>query len=204
MRAEGQPAAAFTGRCGDGLRSGDSGYCAPTGRGHFAGYIDPVPEHALSMINSLKTASQAKILLLTRMENADLQDRAILAGACGVLDRGASIPLLFTAVEKVHTGQVWLDRVSTGRVFIELTRMAARRQQDGLVDKLSLLTERERKIVTVIAHNIGDPGKAIAEKLHISESTLRNHLTAIYEKLGVENRHGLVAYAYQKGLAKTE
>jgi len=156
------------------------------------------------MINSLKTASQAKILLLTRMENADLQDRAILAGACGVLDRGASIPLLFTAVEKVHTGQVWLDRVSTGRVFIELTRMAARRQQDGLVDKLSLLTERERKIVTVIAHNIGDPGKAIAEKLHISESTLRNHLTAIYEKLGVENRHGLVAYAYQKGLAKTE
>jgi DNA-binding NarL/FixJ family response regulator len=52
-----------------------------------------------------------------------------------------------------------------------------------------------------MARHSGEPGKTIAEKLHISESTLRNHLTSIYDKLGVANRHGLLAYAYQNGFA---
>ena len=49
----------------------------------------------------------------------------------------------------------------------------------------------------------GATAKVIAEKLHISEHTLRNHLTSIYDKLGVANRLELFAYAHKNGLNKS-
>jgi DNA-binding CsgD family transcriptional regulator len=68
--------------------------------------------------------------------------------------------------------------------------------------KISSLTEREREIVAVAATHAGANAKAIAEMLFISEHTLRNHLTSIYDKLQVANRLELFAYAHKHGLAK--
>lgn len=165
--------------------------------------IDGLEERTLPLLASLREHSHAKVLLLTRYANSALQDKAVMQGARGVLDRHLTPETLLTALEKVHVGQIWLDREATGRIFVELSRAGnPSGKTDITTDKLIQLTEREHEIVAFIAHNTGEPGKIIASKLHISESTLRNHLTSIYEKLGVANRPGLLAYAFQHGLAE--
>jgi len=68
--------------------------------------------------------------------------------------------------------------------------------------KISSLTEREREIVGIAATQAGANAKAIAEMLFISEHTLRNHLTSIYDKLQVANRLELFAYAHKHGLRR--
>lgn len=165
--------------------------------------IDSEPEQVLPFISSLhKAAPDSKILLLTRLDDTTLQDRAVISGARGVIDKHTTSTVLLTAITKVHLGQIWIDRMATGRLFVELSRMSSHPADNRGVPVRASLTDREQQIVVFIANNTGDPGKAVAKKLLISESTLRNHLTSIYEKLGVSNRHGLLAYAFQNGLAK--
>jgi DNA-binding CsgD family transcriptional regulator len=62
------------------------------------------------------------------------------------------------------------------------------------------LTGRERDIIALIGEGLKN--KQIAERLYISEPTVRHYLTSIFEKLGVKDRQGLIVYAYQHGLAK--
>jgi two-component system, NarL family, nitrate/nitrite response regulator NarL len=154
------------------------------------------------LITELHTSAQANILLLTRMDNHTQEDQAIVAGAHGLIDRDASPETLLNALQKINEGQIWLNRDATGRVFVELSRQGAKTAHEHSTDKATSLTEREQQIVAAIANNIGKPGKTIADALHISESTLRNHLTSIYDKLGVANRNGLLAYAFQNGLTE--
>lgn len=154
------------------------------------------------LIAELHTSAKANILLLTRMENHTEEDKAIVAGAHGLIDRDTSRETLLNALQKINEGQIWLNRDATGRIFVELSRQGAKAAHEHSANKAASLTEREQQIVAAIACNIGKPGKTIADTLHISESTLRNHLTSIYDKLGVANRHGLLAYAFQNGLTE--
>jgi len=109
---------------------------------------------------------------------------------------------ILKAIEKIHAGQLWLDRIATGRIFVALARKNATEDADPERRKISTLTSRERGIIAVIATNPGANAMAIAKMLHISQSTLRNHLTVIYEKLGVANRLELYAAALTHGLDK--
>ena len=166
--------------------------------------FDSGTEATLDLIQALHGVSQVKILLLTRLENHKHEDQAIVFGARGVLQQDTSPELLLNALQKVHEGQIWLNHEATGRVFGVLSNIGNKKSADDAdADvKNSQLTTREQAIVECVMNCNGEPGRVIAEKLHISESTLRNHLTAIYGKLGVANRHGLVAYAFQNGLAR--
>ena len=164
--------------------------------------IDSHTGSLASLITELHTSAQANILLLTRMDNHTQEDQAIVAGAHGLIDRDASPETLLNALQKVNEGQIWLNRDATGRIFVELSRLGAKTAHEQEAGKASSLTEREQQIVAAIAANVGKPGKSIADALHISESTLRNHLTSIYDKLGVANRNGLLAYAFQNGLTE--
>lgn len=161
--------------------------------------IDSHADTPIPLITELHVSTQANVLLLTRMDNHALEDQAIMVGAHGLIDRDTAPATLLTALQKVHEGQIWLNRDATGRIFVELSRQGAKAAQANS-NKAASLTEREQQIVTAIATNVGKPGKAIADTLHISESTLRNHLTSIYDKLGVANRNGLLAYVFQNGL----
>ncbi len=164
--------------------------------------IDSNTSALAPVITELHTSAQANILLLTRMDNHALEDQAIVAGAHGLIDRETSLETLLTALQKINEGQIWLNRDATGRIFVELSRQGAKAAHEHSTDKTASLTEREQQIVAAIARNVGKPGKTIADTLHISESTLRNHLTSIYDKLGVANRNGLLAYAFQNGLTE--
>lgn len=165
--------------------------------------IDLGTENGIDGIPKLSACSKARILVLTGVRDKAAHDRAVLAGACGVVEKEAPAETIITAIDKVYHGQVWLDRAATGRIFVEFSRdNSAGQAVDPERVKISTLTVREREIVAITAGNAGATAKTIAQILYISEHTLRNHLTSIYNKLEVANRLELYAYAHKHGLTK--
>ena len=162
--------------------------------------IDLGAENGLDAIPELIARSKARILVLTGLRDPAVHDNAVLAGARGVVGKEDTPEDILKAIEKVHQGELWLDRVTTGRIFIELSRKNAAEETNPDRQKISSLTARERQIVSAIANDPGASAKTISEKLHVSEHTLRNHLTSIYEKLGVANRLELYVYANKHDL----
>jgi two-component system, NarL family, nitrate/nitrite response regulator NarL len=164
--------------------------------------LDLGTENGVEEIPRLVARSKAKILVLTGVRDSNAHDAAVLAGARGIVEKEAPAETILRAIEKVHEGQVWLDRFATARMFVEFSRGGAASAQDPEQARISALTDREREIVSAISGNAGLTARKIADTLHISEHTLRNHLTSIYDKLGVSNRLELFAFAHKHGLNK--
>ncbi len=142
-------------------------------------------------------AAPLKILALTSSTHSAIHDRAILAGARGVLDKREEVSTLIKALHKVHDGEMWIDRSATSRIFLELARQQAAKRPDSDSSRLNVLTSRERQTVEALMDNPAAPAKVLAKNMSISEHTLRNHLTSIYSKLGVSNRTELYAVVQQ-------
>jgi two-component system, NarL family, nitrate/nitrite response regulator NarL len=166
--------------------------------------LDLGHENGLDAIPMLIANSKAKILVLTGVRDESMHHTAVLAGARGVVEKEARAETILSAIAKVHEGQLWLDRATTSKLLVEVSRKNATRPPTPEQQKISTLTVREREVIALTASNAGATAKAIAEKLHISEHTLRNHLTSIYEKLGVANRLELFAFAHQHKLARRQ
>jgi DNA-binding NarL/FixJ family response regulator len=83
-------------------------------------------------------------------------------------------------------------------VLDHMTRPAS--EADPAATRIARLTKREREVLGLIGQGLRN--KQIAERLYISEITVRHHLTSVYDKLGVTDRLELVIYAYQHGLAR--
>jgi DNA-binding NarL/FixJ family response regulator len=165
--------------------------------------LDLGEENGLHAIPQLIAASDAKILVLTGLRDEAVHHSAVLAGARGVIEKEARAESILAAIAKVNQGEIWLDRATTGRLLVEISRkMEGGNPVDSTQKKIAALTIREREVITFTAANAGATAKAIAEKLHISEHTLRNHLTSIYEKLDVANRLELFAFAHEHRLTK--
>lgn len=124
-----------------------------------------------------------------------LMDRWVSLGVRGVLGADTSLPLLCKAITKVHEGELWLDRFTTARMISKMTDAHASADAHSAERLLERLTEREKTILGAIADGEGQALRDISQALHISEFTLRNHLTAIYSKLGVKNRLDLYVFA---------
>lgn len=164
--------------------------------------IDLGDENGLDAIPKLIAKSNAKIIVLTGVRDESVHDMAVLAGARGVVKKEASTDTILTAIARVHEGQLWLHRASTGRIFVEFLRKNAGQAPDPEQRKILTLTEREREIVAAIASDTGTTAKTASQLLQISEHTVRNHLTSIYDKLGVANRLELFVYAHKHGLVR--
>lgn len=163
--------------------------------------IDLGHENGLDAIPKLLACCKARILILTGMRDEAVHHSAILAGARGVVPKEARADAILSAIARIHEGQFWLDRASTGRLLVEASRKSAAAQAPNPeAQRIGTLTVREREVIALLASDAGATARTIAEKLHISEHTLRNHLTSIYEKLGVANRLALFAYAHQHKL----
>lgn len=150
---------------------------------------------SLDILPALLENGVSRALILTGTREQATLDQAVLQGARGVVRKDASAELVLKAIEKVHQGELWLDREMLGRVFGEFMHPVAARKPDPEAEKNATLTAKERKIIDTIAEGSGTLNKALAQRLFISEHTLRNHLTSIYHKLGVSNRLELYVYA---------
>jgi two-component system, NarL family, nitrate/nitrite response regulator NarL len=164
--------------------------------------LDLDGEAGTDAVGLLNLHLPAKVLVLVSSPFSDLHDSAVLAGARGVVEKREQPQTLLKAVEKVCAGEMWIDRSATGRIFMELSRRKPQMQPDPEMRRIDQLTPRERQLVAALAGDAAAPGKVMAQRLHISEHTLRNHLTSIYGKLGVSNRVELYAFAHRHGFTR--
>jgi two-component system, NarL family, nitrate/nitrite response regulator NarL len=156
--------------------------------------IDLNGVNSLESMPLLREATSAFVLILTGVRDPDTHDRAVLAGARGVVQKEASPEVILKAIRKVYEGEIWLDRLSTGRIFSKLLDHS-NNQTSPEAANIASLTSREREIIDVMIKEGHSTNKQIAVHLNMSEHTLRNHLSSIYSKLEVENRLELVMYA---------
>lgn len=162
--------------------------------------IDLRGVNSLDSMPLLRTATSAMVLILTAARDSETHERAVLAGARGVVLKEASAEIILKAIKKVYQGEIWLDRVTTGRVFSKLLDHS-NNETSPEATKIASLTSREREIIDVMIKQGRSTNKQIAVHLNMSEHTLRNHLTSIYSKLEVENRLELVMYAVKHHLS---
>lgn len=151
-------------------------------------------------IMQLITSSHAKILILKWTQDSEVYDKAILAGAKGIIEKEASLNTILKAIEKVHEGQLWLNQTYIKKLIDKLSEQASEKENFQEEDKVDKLTPKEKKIFFTMIENAGIPAKVISNKLNISESTLRNHLTSIYGKLEVSNKLELWGYVHKHKL----
>lgn len=156
--------------------------------------IDLHGVNSLDSMPGLREVTSAFVLILTGVRDADTHDRAVLAGARGVVQKEAPPEIILKAIKKVCQGEIWLDRAATGRVFSKLLDHSSNHVSPETA-KIATLTSREREIIEVMIQQGHSTNKQIAAHLNMSEHTLRNHLSSIYSKLEVENRLELVMYA---------
>lgn len=142
----------------------------------------------------------SRVLLLTGSGDQETLDLAIKRGARGILHKRAAPSEVLKAIDKVHLGELWLDQVALGRVLGHLLSPGAAPKPDPDAHRRASLTAKERKVIQAVVEGNGALNKTIAERLFISEYTLRNHLTSIYQKLHVGNRLELYVYAMKHGL----
>jgi DNA-binding NarL/FixJ family response regulator len=138
-----------------------------------------------------------KILILTGVIDEESNRRAADGGARGVVLKNDAASSLLSAIKKVHNGEVWFDRAFTGQL-IERAHKARVSREIQVLQPIATLTEREREIAIKIGEGLVN--KDIGKALGISEKTVRNTLTTIYEKLGVEGRLELALFLSKSGI----
>jgi len=143
-----------------------------------------------------QTHPDVKIVMLTMYrEDQQLVD-AIQAGARGYLLKDADADELIAVLARVQRGESAIDPALTTRVFEAIRRLSARDAE------IEALTEREREILQLVAG--GHDNKTIAARLHLSEKTVGNRLSEIFQKLGVTNRTQAALVAIQRQLISSD
>jgi two-component system nitrate/nitrite response regulator NarL len=146
-----------------------------------------------NVLQSLQTLSlkTAAIMLIPDSER-DLVVDAFRGGAKGVFCRLQPIKLLPKCIRTVHEGQIWADTRNLVFLLEFLTQLKPLRliKPGG---GMARLTPREAEVVHLLADGLST--REISQKLTLSEHTIRNYLSSIYDKLGVSSRVELALYA---------
>jgi DNA-binding NarL/FixJ family response regulator len=147
------------------------------------------------------TRTKTRIIVLTASEDKQEFVQAVKFGTSGIVLKQTATELLIKSIRKVSGGEIWLDSTTTAAVMRQFSQgeepASSSAQQSRERDRTPL-SHREREIVALVAQ--GFKNKEMAEKLFISEQTVKNHLHNIFDKLGVSDRLELALYAIHKGL----
>lgn len=135
---------------------------------------------------------QVKIIILSVSD--DVQDffEAIKLGAQGYLLKNMEPEFWLDYIVSIVQGEAPISRVLAAKILQEFSG-----QKPAVPD--TTLSDREKEVLQLISQGLGN--KEISEKLFISESTVKNHLRSILDKLHLQNRMQLIAFAYKNGLA---
>ena len=133
---------------------------------------------------------EARVIILTTFDRDDYVFQGVRAGAVGYLLKDLPSPKLIETIRRVHDGEVFIQPEIASR-----TLRAALHSPGVLVEPLS---EREREVLVMLAQGI--PNKEIADKLHLAEGTVKNHVSNILGKLQAQNRTEAADIARKRGL----
>jgi DNA-binding NarL/FixJ family response regulator len=133
--------------------------------------------------------------MLTTFDLDEYVYAALRAGACGFLLKDVTPEQLIASVRLVNAGDAMLAPSITRRL---IERYATRDSPSGLSRDLSELTPRELDVLRLMARGLGNT--EIAERLSVSEATVKTHVAHVLEKLQVDNRAQAVVAAYESRL----
>ena len=154
----------------------------------------------LSALQALQqTNKRTRVIILTASEDKNEFVQAMKLGCSGIVLKQTAPDLIVKSIRKVNSGEIWLDSLTTAAVMRQFsTGLETSGGGSGKGRERSPLSAREREIVALVAQ--GYKNKEMAEKMFISEQTVKNHLHNIFDKLGVSDRLELALYAIHKGL----
>jgi DNA-binding NarL/FixJ family response regulator len=143
---------------------------------------------------------RTKVVVLTASEDKNEFVQAMKLGCSGIVLKQTAPDLIVKCIRKVFAGEIWLDSHTTAAVMRQFATVTGESALSGSSKprERSPLSTREREIVAFVAQ--GYKNKEMAEKMFISEQTVKNHLHNIFDKLGVSDRLELALYAIHKGL----
>lgn len=155
--------------------------------------IDTPGNADLAALVGAVLAASRDVAIVVLIDENDLTQcsAAIEAGAAGLVGRRHSPQALFAAIDRVRGGETSIDRA----ILYAVIRMS-RPRVDTPVDRMHTLSNREKEVHALVTQGLKN--KEIAERLFISEATVRHHLTSIFGKLGVNGRLELLAAHWRR------
>jgi DNA-binding NarL/FixJ family response regulator len=141
---------------------------------------------------------KTKVIVLTASEDKNEFIQAMKFGTSGIVLKQTATELLIKSIRKVYAGEIWLDSHTTAAVMRQFAAVDELPPSPPPARERPPLSQREREIVALVAQ--GFKNKEMAEKMFISEQTVKNHLHNIFDKLGVSDRLELALYAIHHNL----
>ena len=135
-------------------------------------------------------APEIKILLFLDATDEETELQAIRAGGCGCISNASDLDTLVKAIAVVGRGELWVSRRVASRLISKLAQSEAADRQAS-----NGLTPREWKVLGLLAS--GTRNKEIANRLSVSENTVKTHLYTIYRKINVDCRLAATLYYFQ-------
>ncbi|GAA4974020.1 DNA-binding NarL/FixJ family response regulator [Nonomuraea thailandensis] len=158
---------------------------------------------ATERILAAATTTKPKVLVLTTFDIDEYVYDALRAGASGFLLKETSPQRLLAGIRTVANGDTLLAPTATRHLIEAFTSGLGRARTPGAPGAATPpppegLTARETEVLVLVAHALSN--QDIAERLTVSESTVKTHLNRVMVKLGLSSRAQVVAYAYEHGL----
>ncbi|WP_131735907.1 response regulator transcription factor [Actinomadura roseirufa] len=145
-------------------------------------------------------AAGPKVIILTTFDLDEYAFAAIKAGAGGFLLKDAGPAQLIEAIKSVHSGDAVVAPSTTKRLLDRFAlHLPDAEQRAG--GALETLTDREREVLLLVARGMSNG--EIAERLYVSEATVKTHMGRILMKLGLRDRVQAVVFAYETGLVRS-
>jgi DNA-binding NarL/FixJ family response regulator len=147
-------------------------------------------------IEATRRLAGTKVIILTTFDLDDYVYDALSAGASGFLLKDAGAERLFEAVRVVAAGEALLAPAVTRRLIAEFARQRPRVR--ATPERLSELTPREVEVLRLVAEGLSN--LEIADRLVLSDETVKTHVSRVLFKLGLRDRTQAVVAAYESGL----
>jgi len=140
---------------------------------------------------------EIKVIMLTMHADADVLAAAVKAGASGYLLKDCSIEEIAHAIHTTAAGETLMSSNVASSMLVELRRL-----DDTELEEERVISQREEEVLQLIADGCSTP--EVAERLFISQKTVKNHLASIYQKLEARDRTQAVLQAVRMGIVNLD
>jgi DNA-binding NarL/FixJ family response regulator len=146
-----------------------------------------------------EAGDRPRVLMLTTFDLDEYAFAALKAGASGFLLKDVPPEELLFAIRAVHSGDAVVAPSTTRRLIDRFAPMLPA-DESAAASELAELTDREREVLILVAQGLSNG--ELAQRLFVSEATVKTHVGRILAKLGLRDRVQAVVYAYENGLVR--